>query len=149
MLIVFPGRRWRFGLFQGTMKRHRGTMDMRTLRVVFIAGAVALAVNASAQPSQIWLMGVGTRSCAWWLSSADNKRLGMNWLGGLLSGMNMAYSNFMDDPTYKGIIRRDVGINTDFDGWIGDVEKACREAPSERLAVIAGKTYYRLSEMGR
>jgi hypothetical protein len=124
-------------------------MDMCTLRVVFIAGAVALAVNASAQPSQIWLMGVGTRSCAWWLSTAENKTVGVHWLGGFLSAMNMAFSNFMDDPTYKGIIRRDVGINTDVTGWIGEVEKACREAPSERLSVIAEQSYYRLSKMGR
>jgi hypothetical protein len=113
-------------------------MDMRTLRVVFTAAAVLLALNASAQPTErgVLVSGVGINSCAWWLSSESTKNAGQHYIQGYLSGMNWAQNS-------------QVGRSTDNDGWLGEVEKECREAPSMLLVVAAHRVYQRLSAIAR
>lgn len=116
------------------------------LRVAFAAGAVALALDAAAQSTgrTAFVMGIGTNSCAWWLSSEATKNAGQHYIIGFLSGMNIARAELQDVS-----INSNVGRNTDSAGWIGEVEKACREAPSEFLVQATLKAYRKLSAIER
>jgi hypothetical protein len=114
------------------------------LRSAYTICFVVFAFGVSAQSAQnqdIWIMGMGTSSCANWLSSDAARTRGNNWLSGFLSGMNIS--------NQFSARRTNVGQNTDVMGWLGEVEKTCREEPSQQLVLIAKRTYQLLERQGR
>ena len=98
-----------------------------------IAALIAAATIVSAPTpaaGQFWQIG-GTQSCATWLANEPNKQTGSHWILGYWTGLNSALGSA-------------TGHTTDTLGIIGEVEKACEEAPSESVIMAVSSVYMKM-----
>jgi hypothetical protein len=100
---------------------------MKTLGAIV---AICLLAVAPARAYSTLLFGIGTVSCANWLSTPFNQNEGNIWILGYWSGRN-------DENT----VNHNVGIDTDAQGIIGEVRKICVERPSLTLLKASGTAY--------
>jgi hypothetical protein len=106
-------------------------MLMRTLLLILLSSAAA-ASEATDKPS-VNLAGVGTRTCAYWLSG--HKSEGEVWIYGFWSGLNyVAAASEQDQSKATGA------------AMIAAVEKACKRDPSQVLAAAAWSAYIDLNK---
>ena len=85
--------------------------------------------------------GVGNESCATWLSNPVFENQGVIWLVGFWSGLN-------NQMAYEGT-GGDTGISTDGLGIVGEVKKACKEHPSETLAITVRNVFDNFLKAGK
>ena len=100
--------------------------------IVAFVLAAALAQAPAFPPATIWIVGDGNWSCATWLSDEAHKESGEIWVHGYFSGLNSAFG-------------RQVGHATDSAGIIGEVEKDCRDRPSDALIAAAQSAFRRMA----
>jgi hypothetical protein len=109
---------------------------------VIIATGLGLALCARAEAQEIggmaWAFGMGTQSCAYWLSNYRSENAGEHWISGYWSGLNVGNTN-----------DHDVGHTVDAEGIIGEVKKFCKDHPSELLTVATGTVYFMLGSRKR
>jgi hypothetical protein len=94
-------------------------------------GMICLAGSrAAAQDVDTLSLGIGTRSCAVWQSSAALTNQGNAWIYGFWTAMNFANAS-----------NHHVGAHTDGLGILAEVKKTCDQSPSELLNQAALYTY--------
>jgi hypothetical protein len=109
-------------------------MLMRTLLLMLLSTAAAAASEATDKLS-VNLAGVGTRTCAYWLSGQGHRSEGEIWIYGFWSGLNyVAAASEQDQSKATGA------------AMIAAVEKACRRDPSRVLAAAAWSAYIDLNK---
>ena len=103
---------------------------------------VTIPISQANDPNApVLQMGIGTLSCATWLSDQDTERSGEQWLFGLLTGLNVMAATHDD----SGV----VGKGTDQPGFVAAVKRACDEDRSRPLIWAATGVYARLKQEGR
>lgn len=115
---------------------------MRAYLAALVLVSTCASALAAANPDPPLLqMGLGTLSCATWLTNADAERRGAQWVFGMFSGMNMMTA-IGDKP---GV----VGKSTDQPGVIAAVKKVCDADRSLLLSTATTTVYFRLYQEGR
>lgn len=99
--------------------------------------AVSFCGAVSAEEPSLFIHGIGSVSCATWLSTPDQEREGTAWLLGFWTGMNYG----TDDLT--------VGQETDTLGIVAAVKDSCRSDPSELLAIHTMVVFDKFRALGR
>jgi hypothetical protein len=89
-----------------------------------------IGTPAAADDVDTLSLGIGTRSCAFWQSSAALINQGNAWIYGFWTAMNFANDN-----------DHHVGAHTDGLGILAEVKKTCDQSPSENLNQAALYTY--------
>jgi hypothetical protein len=107
-------------------------MIIRTLLLMLLSTAAA-ASERTDKPS-INLAGVGTRTCAYWLSDDSHRSEGAVWIYGFWSGLNYVAAASEQDQSKASSA-----------AMIAAVEKACRRDPSRVLAAAAWSAYIDLN----
>ncbi|UIN38394.1 hypothetical protein [Methylobacterium oryzae] len=100
------------------------------MRKIAIVTALLLATTG-AQAQEYRVNGKGNDSCATWLSSPAQENAGSHWLLGMWTGLNVLNRHE----------HHLVGSKTDGMGIIGEVKKACAEAPSQLLVNAVLEAY--------
>ena len=93
--------------------------------------AFCLLAACPALAAESYAIGIGTRTCASWLSSRANSFEGTVWIFGFWSGLN-AYN-------LRG--RNFVGQSSSAEARISEVRKMCLKDPSSLLAYAAAQAY--------
>lgn len=104
-------------------------MLIRTLLLMLLATAGAAAAEETEKLS-VDLTGVGSRTCAYWLSHQDHKSEGIVWIYGFWSGLN-----YVAVASGQGQSKAGSAV------MIAAVEKECRREPSSVLATAAWSAY--------
>ena len=125
-----------FGGRQSLTSPYHRTMRNRFSTFGIVAIAAATSFPAAAQ--EYYAIGIGNKSCGYWLSNARRVNEGNVYIGGFFTGMNFRAMTL----GAKG----DVGAGTQVEGIIAEVEKVCRDQPSTDLIIAIGKVYSRLSK---
>ena len=111
---------------------------MRASIIVATGLGLALCAPAEAQDeSMVSRLGVGTRTCAYWLTNATTENAGEHWIDGFWSGLNEAY------PPH------DVGHTVDGVDIRGEIKKRCMDHPSELLVYTTAWVYGMLRDEKR
>lgn len=100
-------------------------------------GILLVLVGTPARSENTFLIGIGLRSCAYWLSTPSTLNEGSGWLWGFWTGLNYATSSHM------------VGQSTDAEGIRGAVRKICENAPETNLADAAAMAYAAFRKDGK
>ncbi len=109
-------------------------MLKRTLLIMLLSTAVADAAQGTDKLS-VNLAGVGSKTCAYWLSSKGHKSEGAVWISGFWSGLNyVAAASEQDQSKATGA------------AMIAAVENLCRREPSRVLASAAWSAYIDLNK---
>jgi hypothetical protein len=108
-------------------------MLKRTLLVMLLSTAVADA--AKADKLSVDLAGVGSKTCAYWLSGQSQKSEGTVWIYGFWSGLNYVAAASDQDQSKATSA-----------AMIAAVEDACRRDPSQILASAAWSAYIELNK---
>ena len=98
---------------------------------------LASASWTGAEEITYFSFGVGTTSCAKWLSSPDHQAEGDGWVGGFWSGLNA--NNFHNHF---------VGAHSDAYAIWGEVRKICLGEPSTTLAEASFRVYELFEQRG-
>ncbi len=107
--------------------RHEDDVMMRAIVLLL---AFVTTGTAGAEEASINLSGIGSRTCAYWLSSRDHRLEGTVWIYGFWSGLNyVAASSEQDQPKTRG------------PAMIAAVESACKGKSSLILASAAWAAY--------
>jgi hypothetical protein len=109
-------------------------MLIRILLLILLSTAAAAASEETTRLS-INLAGVGTRTCAYWLSDNGHKSEGTVWIYGFWSGLNYVAAASEQDQSKASSA-----------AMIAAVEKACRRDPSRVLAAAAWSAYIDLNK---
>ena len=94
-----------------------------------LAAAVAVAPLPEGRPT--WLVGVGQRSCAFWLSNHTTTYEGGLWIYGFWSALNMSSGS---NPM--------VGSTSDGEAILGEIKKVCEADPALPLPIAVSRVYY-------
>lgn len=110
------------------------------MRTTLLAMSISICsfANVYSQTTRIHFFGVGTGSCASWLSTENNKFQGDVWILGAWSGMNVYNTK-----------NHVVGSNTDAQGLIAEVRAVCVKSPSLVLHNAVIEAYVSLWGAGR
>ena len=103
--------------------------------VILLLSTSAAAGSESTVKRSVNLAGVGSRTCAFWLSSQNHKSEGTVWIYGFWSGLNYVAAASEQNQSKATI-----------DTMISAVEQACRSYPSRVLAAAAWSTYLDLNK---
>lgn len=90
---------------------------------------------ARADDAPVDLTGIGSRTCAYWLSSRDHKLEGTVWIYGFWSGLN-----------YVAVASQQPQSKATDSAMIAAVEAVCKREPSSPLATAAWSAYIDLSK---
>ena len=101
-----------------------------TLHLLLPSHGLARAENAS-----IDLTGIGSQTCAYWLSSRDHKLEGTVWIYGFWSGLNYVAAASQQAPS-----------KATGSAMVAAVEAVCKREPSSLLATAAWSAYIDLSK---
>lgn len=104
-------------------------MLIRILLPMLLSTAAAAAAERTEKLS-VDLAGVGSRTCAYWLSNQVNKSEGTVWIYGFWSGLNYVAAASQQDQSKASSA-----------AMIAAVEKECRREPSGVLAAAAWSAY--------
>jgi hypothetical protein len=97
------------------------------LILLFTAAPVAAAETA---PVAVNLTGIGSKTCAYWLSGQGHQSEGSVWIYGFWSGLNyVAAASEQDQSKATGA------------AMIAAVDRLCRSEPSRVLAAAAWSAY--------
>jgi hypothetical protein len=99
------------------------------------ANGAAAATAESEDKLSIRLAGVGSKTCAYWLSSDGRKSEGTIWIYGFWSGLN-----------YVAAASQQEQSKATSASMIAAVEKACMLDPSRVLAAAAWSAYLDLNQ---
>jgi hypothetical protein len=114
---------------QETVPALRSTVLIRTLLLMLLS-TPAVAASEEADTLSVDLTGVGSRTCAHWLSNQAYKSEGTVWIYGFWSGLN-----YVAAASGQGQSKASDAV------MIAAVEKECRREPSRVLAVAAWAAY--------
>lgn len=107
------------------------------MRRIAVMVFVLVTVSGPSRAQSTSIFGIGTASCATWLSDSQMQMLGASWILGLWSGMNYAGS------------KHRVGHTTDAQGLVGEVKKRCLDVPSDLLLEASVLTFKEFERDGR
>src|SRR4051812_1160233 len=96
---------------------------------------IAAAGAVRAEDTSIELAGIGSRTCAYWLSARDHKSEGTVWIYGFWSGLN-----YVAVPSQKEQPKAPTAA------MIAAVEAVCRREPSRVLASAVWSAYIDLNQ---
>jgi hypothetical protein len=99
-------------------------------------GLVALLLSLVPARAENWAIGVGAKSCAFWLSTPVLQAAGVTWITGFWSGLN-----YVSDKT--------VGMHTDNEGLFAEIKKICQEHPSKDLTDATWEVYRMIEDQHR
>jgi hypothetical protein len=102
-----------------------------------VAVVIALSGVEPLNAESIFAVGIGTQSCATWLSTKPRYRDGQNWILGYFSASNQAAT---EEPG------RMVGSRENGPRIIAEVEKVCQKQPSMLLLEAASETYNQMRD---
>ena len=108
-------------------------MMMRTLLLMLLSTAAA-AASERTDKLPINLAGVGTRTCAYWLSDDTHRSEGAVWIYGFWSGLNYVAAASQQDQS-----------KATSNAMIAAVETVCKREPSRILAAVAWSAYIDLN----
>jgi|SRR5665213_498392 len=114
------------------LKRYWGLVA--TLSLVATPFAALAQQNGSVL---IYNLGIGSNSCAYWLSNPVFDRDGRNWVLGYWSGLNVNAAH----PA--------VGVHSDAEGIWGEVKKICVAEPSTPLSSAVMDVYTQFERDGK
>jgi|GEM_PF-3181066 hypothetical protein len=100
--------------------------------VIFMLVNMNPALAEDTIHSDQFQLGIGTKSCAFWLSSQETEEEGRIWMLGYWSGLNSG--RWWDSG---------VGNNTDAYAIFAEVKKVCNESPSLGFNFAISKVYGR------
>jgi hypothetical protein len=113
-------------------------MLMRILLVILLSTVTAKHAAAASIESKdklsVNLAGIGTKTCAYWLSSQEHKSEGTVWIYGFWSGLNYVAAASQQDQS-----------KATSNATIAAVETACKREPSRILAAAAWSAYIDLN----
>jgi hypothetical protein len=113
-------------------------MLMRILLVILLSTVTAKHTAAAAIESEdklsVNLAGVGTKTCAYWLSSQQHKSEGVVWIYGFWSGLNYVAAASQQDQS-----------KATSNATIAAVETVCKREPSRILAAVVWSAYIDLN----
>lgn len=104
--------------------------------VALVCTILPLSTHSQGVPMNIF--GIGTRSCATWLSTPAKENEGEIWIYGAWSGIN-----------FKNSENHTVGNTTDSNGIVAEVIEVCRREPSMSLSSATFQAYIRLERISR
>jgi hypothetical protein len=107
-------------------------LKITTAAILFFASILP----AAAEEPTVMVFGIGTASCAMWMSEPQLETEGQVWILGYWSGINMVNGSM-------------VGHSTDGLGIIERVKEACRADPALRLANAVGNVRAEFRENDR
>ena len=107
-------------------------MLTRTLLIMLLSTGVADA--AETDKFSVNLAGVGSRSCAYWLSNQDHRLEGTVWIYGFWSGLNYVAAASAQDQSKATV-----------DAMFAAVETTCKHEPSRILGSAAWSAYIDLN----
>ena len=108
-------------------------MLKQTLLLILLSTAVPAA--AEADPVAVDLTGIGSKTCAYWLSGQGHQSEGAVWIYGFWSGLNyVAAASEQDQSKATGV------------AMIAAVDRLCRRDPSRVLAAAAWSAYIGLQQ---
>jgi hypothetical protein len=105
----------------------------QTIVAAFLA--VALPSCGATAEQDTLVLGIGARSCAYWLSTPPARNEGRIWIMGFWSGWNLA-----NDRDHQ------VGRHTDVDGKVALVQKECDRDPSMTLMNATARAYNKMDK---
>ncbi|MGZ5874599.1 MAG: hypothetical protein ACXWKP_21070 [Bradyrhizobium sp.] len=98
--------------------------------LLLLLSTPAVAASEETDKLSVDLTGVGSRTCAYWLSSQDHKSEGTVWIYGFWSGLNyVAAASGQSQAKASSAV------------MIAAVERECRREPSGVLAAAAWSAY--------
>jgi hypothetical protein len=113
-------------------------MLMRILLVILLSTVTAKHAAAAAIESKdklsVNLAGIGTKTCAYWLSSQEHKSEGTIWIYGFWSGLNYVAAASQQDQS-----------KATSNAMIAAVETVCKREPSRILGAAAWSAYIDLN----
>jgi hypothetical protein len=122
----------------GERRRTGDQMLMRILLVILLSTVTAKHAAAASIESKdklsVNLAGVGTKTCAYWLSSQEHKSEGLVWIYGFWSGLNYVAAASQQDQS-----------KATSNALIAAVETVCKREPSRILAAAAWSAYIDLN----
>ena len=109
-------------------------MLMRILLVILLSTVTAKHAAAASIESKdklsVNLAGVGTKTCAYWLSSQEHKSEGLVWIYGFWSGLNYVAAASQQDQS-----------KATSNAMIAAVETVCKREPSRILAAAVNTSH--------
>jgi hypothetical protein len=113
-------------------------MLVRILLVILLstvtAKHAAAAANEKKDKLSVNLAGMGTKTCAYWLSSQEHKSEGAVWIYGFWSGLNYVAAASQQDQS-----------KATSNAMIAAVETVCKREPSRILGAAAWSAYIDLN----
>jgi hypothetical protein len=98
---------------------------------------LALGLSIAKAQTEMYSVGVGRLSCAYWLSSPEREAEGRAWALGFWTAYNAVNE-----------VSHTVGANTDTEVILGEVKKVCVSEPSLGLVDAIVKIYVRFFRDG-
>jgi len=111
---------------------------MSVARACWVALFLALNLSGGAAQTEMYSLGIGRLSCAYWLSSPEREAEGRSWALGFWT----AYNAVND-------VNHTVGAKTNVETILDEVKKNCSEEPSLGLVDAIVRVYVRLLQEGR
>jgi hypothetical protein len=102
---------------------------------VWATALLCALIGSSALAQSVQMFGLGTRSCAHWLSTPSRQIEGSAWLLGYWTGVNA-----VNDKNHL------VGKDTDGEAIIAEARKICAAEPSTQMVDAIARVYYRFSQ---
>jgi hypothetical protein len=110
-------------------------MLKQTLLLVLLSST---AVPAAGAEVAVNLTGIGSKTCAYWLSGQSHQSEGVVWIYGFWSGLNyVAAASEQDQSKTTGT------------AIVAAVDRLCRREPSRVLAAAAWSAYVDLQEKNK
>jgi len=107
------------------------------IRILMAVIAFSYVSCALAKDSGLYIHGIGSVSCATWLSNTANEQEGTVWLMGFWTGMSYGSGDIS------------VGSLTDTLGIIASVKASCALDPAELLSIHAMVVFNKFRSLGR